>query len=289
MIRPDDAALGAWLRFFRLARRYHRYEVRGLDVLTAPGAKLVVGYHGRPAAVDLCMLTTVLHERLGYLPHGVIHGAFAEQPLTRWLVDGLGFVTGDGPRVEAAVARGEHIMVQPGGTREGYRSFRRRYEVDWGDRVGYLRLAIKHRLPIVPVAASGVDDVFLGLCDGYALGKRVGMPHRLPLWIGVGMTGVWPLSLPFPVKIVQHVGAPITAHLAAEFGGGGDAREKPNKGALLALHRHVAGAVQALMDRARGVIPREVDPETAVRPARSAATRKEPAAARRETLEGSPS
>ena len=76
--------------------------------------------------------------------------------------------------------------------------------------MGYLRLAIKHRLPIVPVAASGVDDVFIGLCDGYALGKRVRMPYRLPLWIGAGMTGLWPFSLPFPVKIEQHVGEPIT-------------------------------------------------------------------------------
>ena len=70
-------------------------------------------------------------------------------------MDGLGFVTGDGPAIEAAVRRGEHVLVQPGGTREGYRSFRHDYEVDWGDRTGYLRLAIRHRLPIVPSRRPG--------------------------------------------------------------------------------------------------------------------------------------
>ena len=32
------------------------------------------------------------------------------------------------------------------------------YEVDWGERTGYLRLALRHRLAIIPVAAAGVDD-----------------------------------------------------------------------------------------------------------------------------------
>jgi 1-acyl-sn-glycerol-3-phosphate acyltransferase len=253
-MRAEDIALRGWLGLFGLARRYHRYEVRGLDVLTAPGAKLVVGYHGRPAAVDLCMLSALLHERLGYLPHGIIHGAFAEQRLTRWMVHGLGFVTGDGPAIAEAVRRGEHIFVQPGGTREGYRSFRRRYAVDWGDRIGYLRLALKHRLPIVPVAASGVDDVFIGLCDGYSLGKRARMPARLPLWIGVGMTGVWPLSLPFPVKIVQHIGEPLTCHLSA---GVSIERGREDRQALLHLHREIAAAVQSLLDRATGTLDRQ--------------------------------
>lgn len=257
-ISPERAALRAWLAAFRLARRYHRYEVRGLDALLAPGSKLVVGYHGRPAAIDLCMLTTVIHERLGYLPHGVIHAAFTAHPFAKRLVDGLGFVTGDGPAIEAAVRRGEHVLVQPGGTREGYRSFRHRYEVDWGDRTGYLRLAIEHRLPIVPVAASGVDDVFVGLVDGHALGKRAGMPHRLPLWLGVGMTGVWPFSLPFPVKITQLVGSPITAHLDLDRG-------RPDRTALLAVHRRVAGEVQSLLDQARGR-PRTPDLQFAVSP-----------------------
>lgn len=245
-ISAEDAALRAWLAVFNLSRRYHRYEVRGLDTLLSPGAKLLVGYHGRPAAIDLCMLTTVLHERLGYLPHGVIHAAFTAHPLAKRLVDGLGFVTGDGPAIEAAVRRGEHVLVQPGGTREGYRSFRHAYEVDWGDRTGYLRLAIKHRLPIVPVAATGVDDVFFGLVDGYSLGKRAGLPHRLPLWIGLGMTGLWPFSLPFPVKITQLVGAPITAHLDSPASLGRDPQS------LLALHRRIAASVQALLDEARG-------------------------------------
>ena len=248
VLAPDGplagVPLGGWLAFFRLARVYHRYEIVGLHHLERPGAALVVGYHGRPLAYDLCMLTVTLHERLGYLPHGIIHGYFDHQPILKWLIDGLGFVTGDGAALDAAVARGEHILVQPGGTREGCRSFRHRYEVDWGDRTGYLKLALRHRLPIIPVAAAGIDDGYLGLNDGYALGKRLGVPNRLPVWLGLGPLGLWPISPPFPVKITQLVGEPIDPFAEGPIDAG-------DRAALLRLHRRVAGAVQGLLDRGR--------------------------------------
>jgi len=239
-----DAPRAAWLAFFRLARLYHRYEVRGLERLLRPGAALLVGYHGRPIAYDLCMLTVTLHERLGYLPHGVIHGYFGHQPVLRWAVENLGFVTGDGEAIERAVARGEHVLVQPGGTREGCRSFRHRYEVAWGDRTGYLRLSLRHRLPIVPIAAAGIDDGYLGLNDGYALGRKLGVPHRVPVWLGVGPLGPWPLSPPFPVKITQFVGEPIDPFADGPI-------DAADPAALARLHARVKGAVQALCDEGK--------------------------------------
>ena len=235
----------AWLAFWRAMRVYHRYEVEGIHHLERPSAALIVGYHGRPLAYDLCMLTVTVHERLGYLPHGIIHGYFGAQPALRWIIDGLGFVTGDGRDLDEAVARGEHVLVQPGGTREGCRSFRHRYEVDWGDRTGYLRLALRHRLPIIPVAGAGVDDAFIGLNDGDALARRLGVPHRIPVWFGLGLTGLWPFSLPLPVKMRQVIGAPIDLTEGGEV-------DPSDREALLGLHRRIVAAVQGLLDRANG-------------------------------------
>jgi hypothetical protein len=233
--------LSTWLGVFGAMRRYHRYEIVGLDRLLRRDACLLVGYHGKPIAYDLCMLTVTLHERLGYLPHGVVHGAVEHEPVMRWVSSSLGFVTGDGEGMSAAVARGEHILVQPGGTREGCRSSRIKYRVDWGDRTGYLRVALKYRLPIIPIAARGVDDGYLGFNDGYALGKKLGAPARLPVWFGLGLWGFFPLSPPFPVKITQLVGEPIDPFAEGPI-------DIEDREALLRLHRKVAGAVQALMD-----------------------------------------
>jgi hypothetical protein len=163
--------------------------------------------------------------------------------LFRWLfIDGLGFVTGDGDDMAEVLGRGEHVIITPGGAREGCRPFTVRYQVDWGRRMGYLRVALKYGLPIVPVAASGVDATYIGLNDGYRTSKRLSVESGFPLWLAVGATGIWPMSLPFPAKIRQIIGAPI--HLDETVAPDDDA-------ALGRLHERVTGAVQGLLDRAR--------------------------------------
>jgi hypothetical protein len=240
--------LRLWLGYWRMLQRYHRYTVNGLEHLDGSRAALIVGYHGRPFAYDMCMLTVALYDRLGYLPHGLVHRGMKHIPIMRWLIDGLGFLTGDDDDVTRVVARGEHIVVTPGGAREGCRGFRSRYRVDWGSRVGYLRLALRHGLSVVPVAAAGADGAYIGLNDADRLGRRLGLPRDwtwIP-WLGLGPLGPYPLSPPFPVRMRQLVGAPIDPR--------SDGRVSlDDRAGLLRLHDRVQRAVQDLLDRARGI------------------------------------
>ncbi len=240
--RGARAARAAWLTYWGAMRRWHRYEVVGSHWLDAPRPALIVGYHGRPVAHDLCMLQSYLHERTGRFPRAFIHEGFKHNAVLRAFVEGVDFLTGDDDTVRDALARGDHLVVTPGGTREGCRSSRTRYQVDWGRRRGYLELAMRHGLPIVPAASSGVDDTYLGLNNGDATGRRLGAPHGIPVWLGVGPLGLWPLSPPFPVKVVQHLGAPFTAHLAPGVG-----RDRET---IDALHAEVVASVQRLLDTA---------------------------------------
>lgn len=232
---------GAWLRYWAVMQRYHRYEVQGLEHLRG-GPALLIGYHGRVVARDLCMLSVEIHRRLGYLPHVVANQLLLRTPYVRALTSALGFVAGDHPSLEAAVRRGEHLLVTPGGVREAARSFRARYRVDWGQRTGYLRLALRYRLPLIPIGASGVDDAFFGLNDGYRLGRRLGAPAGLPPYLALGPLGPWPLSPPFPVKIRQRIGAPI--HLDPDL-------DPADQAGLLRWHERVTRAVQQQIDLAR--------------------------------------
>jgi len=240
--------VAAWLTYWRLWRCYFRYTVEGLHHLDGGRAAMIVGYHGRPIAYDMCMLTVVLYDRLGYLPHGVVHrGLEVASPLT-WAIDALGFITRDGEAFARAVARGEHVMVTPGGGMEGCRDFRSRYHVNWQKRTGYLRLACKYRLPIVPVAAAGADDTYIGLNDAEALGRRLGVPRKWAwaLWTGIGPLGLYPFSPPFPVRLRQLVGQPIDP-----WDGGAIAVD--DDAALARIHGVVVRAVQDLLDQARGI------------------------------------
>lgn len=236
------AVRGAFFGYWNLMRRYHRFEVRHLERLDAVRPALIVGYHGRASAHDLLMLLALQASR-GRMPRPIFHVTTARLPIVRWLVEDGGFLVGDEVEIARAVAAGDQILVAPGGTREACRPHSTRYQVDWGDRTGYLRLAVRHRLPIIPTAASGVDDTYIGLNDGYRWGKKLRVPGQLPAWLALGPLGPWPLSPPFPVKIVQHVGEPIDP---TEDG----PRDEGDREGMLRLHRRVTAAVQGLLDEA---------------------------------------
>jgi 1-acyl-sn-glycerol-3-phosphate acyltransferase len=238
----ESLVLGSWLAFWGSMRRYHRFAVDGFEHLAAPGPALLVAYHARGFAVDVCILSVEMHERLGYFPHAIFHEGIGRLPILRTMLRALGGVAGDHATLSEAVARGEHVIVLPGGGREAFRSACRRYRVDWGNRMGYLRLALRLGVPIIPIASRGVDSLYLGLNDGYRLGKRLGAPLKLPCWVATGATGLFPLSLPYPVRLRQRIGPRI--HLDAD--GPVDPRDGER---LLALHRMVAARVQALLDR----------------------------------------
>ena len=91
----------------------------------ARGAALIVGYHGRPVAWDMCMLTVALYDRLGYLPHGVVHrGRRRRAPLE--VVHRrarLRHPRRPAPR-RGGRARRAHLVTTPGGANEGCRGFR---------------------------------------------------------------------------------------------------------------------------------------------------------------------
>lgn len=256
----EQLSFSGWIALWRAMRLYHRYEVQGFEHLTSPGPALIVGYHARGLAVDLSILTVEIYERLGYLPHAVFHESMGRLPLVRDALRGIGGVTGDGPLLTQAVERGEHVIVLPGGGREGCRPAWRRYEVNWGPRTGYLRLALRLGLPLIPVVSSGADELYFGLNDGYAAGKLLGLPMNMPLWVAFGATGIFPMSLPFPVKIRQIVGSRIPLDAVGPV-------DEHDGDAIMRLHRFTLAQVQALLDLAAG---EACSPPTAGRPRRAA-------------------
>jgi 1-acyl-sn-glycerol-3-phosphate acyltransferase len=231
----DDPFVRGWVRVVDALRAYHRYEVEGLDNLDSERSLLVVGYHGRPIAIDIVMLGLTMFERFGKPPRPILH-----EKAPALLRDRLGWLAGDGPELEEAVALGQHILTSPGGMREAARGYETRYRVDWGSRTGYIRLALRYGLPIVPTGSSGVDDLYIALADGHAFGKKVGMPRGVPLWPALGPFGLFPFSPPFPVKVRQIVGCAIDLT---------GLRDDPRD--LGEAHRCIMAEVQSLVDRAR--------------------------------------
>jgi 1-acyl-sn-glycerol-3-phosphate acyltransferase len=247
-----------WRATMRMWRYWFGYTVEGLEHLRTHECKIVVGYHGRPLAWDLFLLGAEIEREQGYLPLALVHRDFMKWPYLRWLVQGLDWSTGKGPVLDDAIAKGRHVILAPGGDREGLRPGWVRYELDW-QGLGYLKLAISRGLEVVPVAASGVDDAYFGLNDSAKLKRRLRMEQsNASVWAGIGPLGFYPVSPPFPVRIHQIVGAPVVPVFP-------EAERRTILGdpdALLALHQQVCDRVALLLDRARSSTKLLLDDET---------------------------
>jgi 1-acyl-sn-glycerol-3-phosphate acyltransferase len=245
-LRARGALFTFAITVLRWMARYSRFETHGVEHLLHGEPGILVGYHGRPHALDYFYLCAFMHDRWGTFPKAIVRASLRRTPIARDLMRqaGLYYEGPDDQEIARLRERREHLYVCPGGLREGLRPFwRERYRVSWGERRGYIRLAARHGLPIYPCAALGVDDAYLGLFDGYALGKRLGV-SIVPLWLAIGLGGLWPFALPLPVRITQRIGAPIDLAPLRAQAASEEAFERE-------AHELVQSRVQSMLDELR--------------------------------------
>ena len=110
-----------------------------------------------------------------------------------------------------------------------------RYQLLWGNRYGFVRLAIRHQVPLIPLACVGADDLFDFVGNAYARGKR---------WLGRENL---PIPLPARILPIPHLsslrfiaGEPIPPRVAPD--------QFDDPAALHSLRREVAGALHELIE-----------------------------------------
>ena len=90
--------------------------------------------------------------------------ASTDIPPLRWLGRRLGFADRRRCRLaRGGRARRAHRSSRPAARARDAAASATATASSWGEGVGYVRLALKYGLPIVPVAAAGADDAYIGL------------------------------------------------------------------------------------------------------------------------------
>ncbi len=200
--------------------RYHRAEVRGLERISTGGA-LYVGNHSSFAYTpDTWILGAAVYYQRGLkdVPYGLAHEVILGSPLVNRAISPLGAVRASHANGERLLRSGKKVLVYPGGDLDAMRPFRKRNEVVFGTRTGFVRLAVRTGVPIIPVVAAGAHSTFIILDDLQWLARLSGAARvfRVKVWpltlsIPWGLTLGPPLPwLPFPSKILIEVLDPIT-------------------------------------------------------------------------------
>jgi 1-acyl-sn-glycerol-3-phosphate acyltransferase len=78
----------------------------------------------------------------------------------------MGGVMGHPQVCSALMEAGRDLIVFPGGARESVKPASERYELVWGERYGFVRLAARHGYTIMPFGMVGPDEFYGHLMEG---------------------------------------------------------------------------------------------------------------------------
>jgi 1-acyl-sn-glycerol-3-phosphate acyltransferase len=147
-----------------------------------------------------------------------------------------------------ALERGAAVLVFPGGDLDACRPYSRRYEIEFGRRRGFVRIALRHGVPIVPIVSVGAHQSLYVLTDGRAIAEALHLPDILRWNVApIGFALPWgPFAIipvphfPPPVKIHTRILAPIHLNLPPSAADDSDAVES--------AFVHVKNTMQSAMD-----------------------------------------
>jgi 1-acyl-sn-glycerol-3-phosphate acyltransferase len=208
---PPEDAMDRLVSLLEPFRRITQPKFYGIENLPDDGS-LLVGNHTIYGFLDLPFMMAEVWKRRRIAIRGLGEHAHYAVPVWRDLLGACGMVRGTRDNVRALMRDHQTILVYPGGAREVNKRRGQQYQLLWGERMGFARLAIEQGYPIVPVAAVGADDMLDVTVDqntpvygqlAAAYEKVMGFPTP-PVVHGVGLT-----AIPRPERLYFWFGEPV--------------------------------------------------------------------------------
>lgn len=227
-----------------LHANYFRLDCAGREHAAKGPALFVANHNGGILGPDLfCTLPVLWRWLQPVSPLYALAHDFAMRQLTPLgrMLQRIGAIRASRENAVRVLERGGQLLVYPGGDLDAYRSFGRRHEVVIAPRTGFIEVARRAGVPIVPIVVRGAHRSAVILTEGEWIARRLRMqewarltrfPIALALPWGVAL-GPWLPYLPLPFSLRLRVLPPI------EVG--------PTE-APLAAARRVQSVMQAALD-----------------------------------------
>lgn len=208
-----------------LYQYYFQVKTDGWENIPREGPLLLIGSHnGGLAAPDLLMVAYDWFRRFG-----TARLAYALMDPRIWrflpgwarLAAQVGAIQSHPRMASAALRRGASLLIYPGGLRDVFRPYCLRHTIYFGGHRGFVKLALRESVPIVPLISEGAHATLLVLADIYPQLQqlhRIGCPWLFgidpgtwPIYLGLPWgiaAGPWP-NLPLPIPLHTRVCPPI--------------------------------------------------------------------------------
>jgi 1-acyl-sn-glycerol-3-phosphate acyltransferase len=193
--------------------RWHRVEWEGLENIPTEGGALLVANHAGAIPSDAPAIMHGIETQLGRPVYGLADEMFKRLPVVGTLWSRVGGVLAHPDNAYRLLREQEQLaLVFPEGTKGTGKTYAERYQLRRFGRGGFVQIAMRAGVPIIPIAVVGAEESMPILWKSPQLAKLLGIPY-FP--ITANMLAFAPLGplgavLHFPAKIKIRVLEPVT-------------------------------------------------------------------------------
>jgi 1-acyl-sn-glycerol-3-phosphate acyltransferase len=197
-------------------RHWFRVEWEGLEKIPTDGGALIVANHAGAIPSDAPSIMHGIETELGRPVYGLAEYIFREVPVVGTLWSRVGGVTAQPDNAYRLLReQGQLVLVFPEGTKGTSKNYSERYRLRRFGRGGFVEIAMRAGVPIVPIAVVGAEESMPIVFKIPQLAKVLGVPY-VP--ITANMLALGPLGLVgyFPAKFKLRVLDPIRFEVPAD-------------------------------------------------------------------------
>ena len=149
---------------YRLIKRLFKPMILGAQNIPDRPC-LFVGNHSL-FALDGWIIGPLMSRELNRFPRGLGDKFLFANPRVAEFVLKRGVVMGHPDVCSALMKAGEDLIVFPGGAHEAVKPASMKYELQWKERYGFVKLAARHGYTIMPFGLIGPDEFYGHLIEG---------------------------------------------------------------------------------------------------------------------------
>jgi 1-acyl-sn-glycerol-3-phosphate acyltransferase len=195
--------------FDPLYKYWFRAEWEGLEHVPKEGGALIVANHAGAIPQDAPVIMHGLETELRRPVYGLAEHLFRSIPLVGTLWARTGGVAAHPDNAYRLLRDDQQlVLVFPEGTKGTGKLYRDRYKLHRFGRGGFVEIAMRSGVPVVPIAVVGNEEAMPIVTKSPALAKLFGVPY-VPVTANMMVFGPLGLVLPFPAKFKLRVLPPV--------------------------------------------------------------------------------
>lgn len=206
--RSENMRALARTLFDPIYRNWFRVEWEGLEKIP-PGGALLVANHAGAIPSDAPVIMHGIETELGRPIYGLADNFFRKVPVLGTIWNRVGGLPAHPDNAYRLLREQDQlVLVFPEGTKGPAKTYDERYKLRRFGRGGFVEIAMRAGVPIVPIAVVGAEESMPTLIRLPSVAKAFGLPY-MPLTANMLVAGPFGAVAYFPAKFKVKVLDPV--------------------------------------------------------------------------------